>query len=265
MDDYDLKGSFFREKDSSFYVGTAAASFSLCLFLFYIISPRMSSVVSSRYHQLPLAKRIDWNTRIGSNMHAVVVSVMSLYCFIFDVETNSNPVVDDAILARTGVAITMGYISADLFILLLSYKHIGDLLMVTHHIMAILAYYFVVVYGVLPYFANVRQLAEISTPFVNQRWFFDAVGHPRSSCSFVTNGYAMGASFFLCRIAIMPIYYYKCFSVWGSQEQRSLGGLVSFYWISTCIVLDTINVYWFAKIVRGAIKLTLKRNGRKEG
>lgn len=25
------------------------------------------------------------------------------------------------------------------------------------------------VYGVLPYFANVRQLAEISTPLVNQR------------------------------------------------------------------------------------------------
>ena len=28
---------------------------------------------------------------------------------------------------------------------------------------------FVQVYGVLIYFANVRQLAEISTPFVNQR------------------------------------------------------------------------------------------------
>ena len=31
--------------------------------------------------------------RIGSNLHAVIVSVISLYCFMFDAETTSNPVV----------------------------------------------------------------------------------------------------------------------------------------------------------------------------
>lgn len=96
------------------------------------------------------------------------------------------------------------------------------------------------------------------------RWFLDAVGHPRSSRGFIINGYLMGVSFFLCRILIMPIYYYKCYSVWGTSEQRDLGILVNFFWIFTCIVLDTINLYWFVKIVKGAIKLTRKLKDRKE-
>jgi len=96
------------------------------------------------------------------------------------------------------------------------------------------------------------------------RWFLDATGHPRTSFGFVINGYVMGASFFLCRITIMPIYYYKCFSVWGSEEQRNLGFLINFFWIFTCIVLDAINLYWFAKIVKGAMKLTRKMKNHHE-
>ena len=92
----------------------------------------------------------------------------------------------------------------------------------------------------------------------DSRWFLDAISHPRTSRGFIINGYLMGAAFFLCRILIMPIYYYKCYSVWGSEEQRNLGFLINFYWIFTCIVLDAINLYWFAKIVRGAMKLTRK-------
>lgn len=171
----------------------------------------------------------------------------------------------NAELSRIGNSITMGYISADLLIILLSYKHIGDLFTVTHHLMAIWAYYFVVVYGLLPYFANFRQLAEISTPFVNQRWFFDAIGRPRTCRSSIINGYVLGVSFFLCRIVVMPMYYNSCYVAWGTQQQKELGGLVSFYWISTSVVLDVINLYWFSKIVRGAMKITRNLKERKEG
>lgn len=259
MNESGVDESLHREgKDHSLYICTSVASFLLCLFMFYFVSSRFSSLVSSRYNELSHAKKIDWDTRIGSNVHAVIVSTISLYCYIFDTVTTANPVKNDAVLVRVGVAITMGYILADFLIIVLSYKYIGDLFTLVHHVMAIWAYYFVVVYGVLIYFANVRQLAEISTPFVNQRWFLDAISYPRTSGSFIINGYLMGAAFFLCRILIMPIYYYKCYSVWGSEEQRNLGFLVNFFWIFTCIVLDAINLYWFGKIVRGAMKLTRK-------
>ncbi|XP_022795207.1 transmembrane protein 56-like isoform X2 [Stylophora pistillata] len=201
----------------SLYVYTSAASFLLCLTLFYFVSPRFSARISSGYCGLSVTKKTDWDTRIGSNLHAVVVSTISLYCFLFDPETTSNPI--------------------------RRFVHFGS-----------------------PPHGNISILfrCEISTPFVNQRWFFDAIGHPRSSSSFVINGYVMGASFFFCRILMMPIYYYKCYLVWGSDEQQQLGALINFYWISTCIVLDIINLYWFTKIVKGAMKLTRKLKDCKD-
>lgn len=261
MNDSGLDDFFDKRKDWNTYFCVAMASFWLWLFLFYFVSQRFSCMISSKYHQLSVAKRLNWDTRIGSNLHAVIVSVIALYCFFtFDTETRKN-----AELSRIGNSITMGYISADLLIILLSYKHIGDLFTVTHHLMAIWAYYFVVVYGLLPYFANFRQLAEISTPFVNQRWFFDAIGRPRTCRSPIINGYALGVSFFVCRIVVMPIYYNSCYAAWGTQQQKELGGLVSFYWISTSVVLDVINLYWFSKIVRGAVKITRNLKEGKEG
>ena len=56
--------SLHREgKDRSLYICTSAASFLLCLFMFYFISPRFSSLVLSGYNELPHAKKIDWDTR----------------------------------------------------------------------------------------------------------------------------------------------------------------------------------------------------------
>ena len=108
-----------------------------------------------------------------------------------------------------------------------------------------------------------RCCARDLTVCLNGRWFFDASSWPRSSRSFVVNGWSMVVTFFLSRVAVMPWYYYKCYSVWGSTEQRYLGVYISFYWIFTCVVLDYLNVYWFAKMVRGALKVTrsLKANG----
>lgn len=86
MNDSGLDEVFPKEKDWNFYFGVAITSFSLCLFLFHFVSPRFSCIVSSSYHQLSLAKRLDWDTRIGSNLHAVIASAIGLYCFTFDTE-----------------------------------------------------------------------------------------------------------------------------------------------------------------------------------
>ena len=49
----------------------------------YIVSGNFSTVYN---------KKLFLYCRIGSNLHAVVVSTISLYCFIFDEETASNPI-----------------------------------------------------------------------------------------------------------------------------------------------------------------------------
>ena len=43
-------------------------------------------------NNLYLFLSIFFSCRIGSNVHAVIVSTISLYCYVFDTDTMLNPV-----------------------------------------------------------------------------------------------------------------------------------------------------------------------------
>ncbi|KAG1944211.1 TLC domain-containing protein [Pimephales promelas] len=109
--------------------------------------------------------------------------------------------------------------------------------------------------GMLPYFANFRLLAEFSTPCVNQRWFFEVLGYPKVSKPNMANGVLMAAVFFLVRIAVMPVYYGRMFSVYGTEAfyRVTFGGRSA--WIFSSICLDIMNVMWMHKIARGCYKV----------
>lgn len=109
--------------------------------------------------------------------------------------------------------------------------------------------------GMLPYFANFRLLAEFSTPCVNQRWFFEVLGYPKASKPNMANGVLMALVFFLVRIAVMPVYYSRMCSVYGTEAfyKVAFGGRCA--WIFSSICLDIMNVMWMHKIARGCYKV----------
>ncbi|XP_010795605.1 transmembrane protein 56-B-like [Notothenia coriiceps] len=119
--------------------------------------------------------------------------------------------------------------------------------------------------GVLPYFANFRLISELSTPFVNQRWFFEALKYPRSNRLVVINGVAMAAVFFLVRCAVMPSYWSSVFATFGTEAFTRLGLAAQVAWISSCIALDILNVIWMYKIARGCYKVIKGRGGARKG
>ena len=51
-----------------------------------------NSFVSHEFQRKFIFLLILFSCRIGSNVHAVIVSIISLYCYIFDTETTVNPV-----------------------------------------------------------------------------------------------------------------------------------------------------------------------------
>ncbi|XP_013371930.1 PREDICTED: transmembrane protein 56 isoform X3 [Chinchilla lanigera] len=108
---------------------------------------------------------------------------------------------------------------------------------------------------VLEYVANFRLLAELSSPFVNQRWFFEALKYPKFSKANVVNGILMTVVFFIVRIAVIPPYYSFLYSVYGTEPFIRLGFVIQYSWVSTCIVLDVMNVMWMIKIYKGCIKV----------
>ncbi len=76
------------------------------------------------------------------------------------------------------------------------------------------------------------------------------------------NGIVMTLVFFFARIVVMPPYWLKVHSIYGTPAAHKLGR-IWFVLISSCMVLDLLNVYWFYKIFRGAqkvLKSTLDKN-----
>ncbi|MGH0150666.1 UNVERIFIED_CONTAM: hypothetical protein FKN15_034317 [Acipenser sinensis] len=118
--------------------------------------------------------------------------------------------------------------------------------------------------GLLPYFANFRLLAEFSTPCVNQRWFFEVLGYPKSSKPNIANGVMMAVIFFLVRIAVMPIYYERMFSIYGTEAFYRLpfGGRSA--WMCSSICLDVMNVMWMHRIARGCYRVLRYRKKTEE-
>ncbi|XP_058509064.1 TLC domain-containing protein 4-B isoform X2 [Solea solea] len=202
--------------------------------------------------------------RLVSTVHALIVGLFCLYILWFDDAVNANPVWGDPSLVKLNVAITCGYLLYDLVLLACNWSTMGDSFFVCHHLAALYAYGYVLTRGVLPYFANFRLISELSTPFVNQRWFFQALNFPRSHRLVVINGVAMSVVFFLVRIAVMPSYWVSVFATFGTEAFERLGLGAQVAWITSCIALDILNTIWMYKITLGCYKVLTGAGGRKD-
>lgn len=236
-------------------IGTLCSSFLLFQVLFHFVSYWFSAKVSTGYNSLSIDKKIEWNSRVVSTCHSLLVGIFGLYLFLFDEPTIADPLWGDPMLVKLNIATASGYLISDLLIILLNWKVIGDKFFVIHHCTALAAYYFVLKDGMLAYIANFRLLAELSSPFVNQRWFFEALKYPKFSKANVINGVLMTVVFFVVRILAIPPLYFFMYSVYGTEAYMRLGFVVQCTWITTCLILDVMNVMWMIKITKGCIKV----------
>ncbi|XP_077869132.1 TLC domain-containing protein 4-B-like [Saccoglossus kowalevskii] len=239
------------------YVPVVLASFGLSVGMYYYLSPVLSALLYDGYRKLSEVQLVDWNTRAASTLHSVLVSYMCVYVLLYDEDSKENPVWCKCRLAKITCAITTGYILADTLVMLRHFPLSESVFYILHHLCAIYAYTYTLLYGTLPYFANFRLLAEVSTPFVNLRWILDVTGYSKGSLFVIINGLMMCFSFFMVRIAVMPLYYYMMYMVWGTSEFYRLSFGMRLAWVITSVGLDIINVFWFSKIFRGAKKLVV--------
>ncbi|XP_064170890.1 TLC domain-containing protein 4-B [Anguilla rostrata] len=244
-------------------VTVVTGSFAGFQLLFSVASPLFSRLFVPGYRRLPPAKHTEWNSRLVSTIHALIVGLFCLYILWFDDAVNADPVWGDPGLVKLNVAITCGYLLYDLVLLARNWATMGDSFFVCHHFAALYAYGYVLTQGVLPYFANFRLISELSTPFVNQRWFFEALSYPRTDRQVVANGVAMAVVFFLVRIAVMPPYYSRVVSTFGTPAFERLGLGPQVAWISSCVCLDVLNTVWMYKIARGCYRVLTGAQGKK--
>lgn len=64
----------------------------------------------------------------------------------------------------------------------------------------------------------------------------------------------MAVTFFVVRIAVMPSYWHRVYTVYNTPDFNRLG-YIQLCMIIPCLILDIINIYWFYKICVGAFKV----------
>uniref|UniRef100_A0A6I8QGE6 TLC domain-containing protein 4 n=2 Tax=Xenopus tropicalis TaxID=8364 RepID=A0A6I8QGE6_XENTR len=240
----------------------SATSLAVFQFLFHVGSSWLSARLTCGFSKLSARQKIEWNSRTVSSFHALVVGCFCLYILVYDDAVNADPVWGDPSMVKLNVAVTSGYLISDLLLIIYYWKEIGDKYFVTHHLAALYAYYYVLGEGMLPYFGNFRLIAEFSTPFVNQRWFFEVLGYSKYALPNMVNGVLMTISFFIVRIAVIPIYYGRVFSTFGTEAFHKLGLGAQCAWIISSVSLDIMNVMWMIKITKGCYKVLYHRDGK---
>ena len=82
----------------------------------------------------------------------------------------------------------------------------------------------------------------------------DVMGYPKSSAQYLVNGILMTIIFFLIRIVTIPPYWMKVYAIYGTPAYMRLGR-IWYVLVSSCIILDYLNLVWFYKILRGCKKV----------
>jgi len=202
-------------------------------------------------------ERRDWNSRFVSNIHAVLSSLIALYC-LFTVywPTSSN----NGILSKSTssclflLAYSTGYFIYDLFIVASNYPHLGGMETIIHHTVSLVALIGSAVWEKCVVLLVVMMLTEISTPFVNQRYFLSKCGM-KSSKMYTYNGLLMWLSFGIVRMSSVFYLPYLMFS--DSQTWCSF----PFGWIIGVSIMvfsiSALNIYWFYKITSGLIQVVM--------
>eukprot|EP00002_Diphylleia_rotans_P002461 TRINITY_DN11553_c0_g1_i1.p1 TRINITY_DN11553_c0_g1~~TRINITY_DN11553_c0_g1_i1.p1 ORF type:complete len:258 (+),score=43.75 TRINITY_DN11553_c0_g1_i1:64-837(+) len=229
--------------------------------LLYFAAPllfRVFPCTNSVYAKLDHDKQIDMCLRIVSTAHAVVVVQGAVYALSIDKEMWDDYVWAHSPTAELYMAIAAGYFLWDTIMCLIHFKShgVGFLL---HGIGCFLAYTlaFIPEKPFLRFYGCYFLLWEISTPLLNMRFFLETFGN-RHSTMYLINGFLFAGSFFFVRI-LAGIY--TSVEVWQllPNDLTVPRGLV-YYYLTANAILNTLNVLWFFKIVKGVAKTLATHN-----
>lgn len=214
------------------------------------LSPAFSEYFSV-YRKLDRRKKLGWHQRVTSFVHSILVSLLALYHLL----TYKEPYSDPSELARFTIHLVMSYIIQDTFVIIVLDGDTDSKADILHHIFTtLLCYISQLGFDYWHLIATYRVLAEISTPFLNIRWFIYAFGRNKDPI-FTWNNLAFAVSFFLSRLAIMPYFYGIVRGLLATDiYNQNVGPITHIVWQATMIMMDILNVYWFSLIAKKVLR-----------
>lgn len=225
----------------------------------------VSPILFSCYKDLSAPLQRYWACSLTSTIHAVLVVYLAVAALLESPEFYANS--GDRDLHFTTPAsqqcfqVFLGYILSDTFFVLWYRKRWpGTQATLVHHFTAIFTWVMLLGYGIGHTLGLVAMIAEFTTPFVNNRWFFDKA-EMKDGLAYLLNGLMMTFSWFVVRV-LGFIWLGTVMFGWRHQ----IGLLPIFHGatlVASYLIGLALQLFWFNKMVRGAIKTLRSKPGAK--
>jgi hypothetical protein len=107
--------------------------------------------------------------------------------------------------------------------------------------------------GVFPLIAMIRLTSELSTAFINLRWYLHAF-NLKDTKLYLYNGFIILVTFGLTRIVTLFPIWYLLYSAPNDYKWRQVDIEYKIFVIVASLGLDSLNIYWYYRILVGSLK-----------
>lgn len=231
----------------------------------YDLTGLTSSILFQGYAKLKEKEKIEWKNRGFSTFHALVVAAASLYLLtvsdLFDDATKDELLINrTSTFSDTTLGISIGYFLADFAMIFYYFPALGGMEYVLHHGLSMFSIIQSLLSGQAQIYILMVLFSEITTPFVNLRWYLDIAGLKNSKL-YVYNGVALFFGWLIARILLFIYFFYHMFTHFDQVKKVYTLGFYSL--LTAPPALAIMNVFWFLKIARGLVK-TLSKDGHRK-
>ncbi|EXB51894.1 Transmembrane protein 56-B [Morus notabilis] len=241
--------------------------------LVYDLTQLLSNFYIKNYATLTKIQQIEWNNRGISTIHAIFITITSLY-FVFWSDLFSDKRLAGLITFRSSplsnfaLGVSVGYFIADLGMILWLYPSLGGVEYVIHHSLSGIAVWYSMFSGEGQLYTYMILISEITTPEINIRWYLDTGGMKRS-IAYLINGVVIFFAWLeeniadgtsgmqVARILLFGYMFYHVYLHYDQVIQMHIFGYLLVMVVPS--VLAIMNFVWFGKILRGLKKQLAKR------
>ncbi|KAL4587872.1 hypothetical protein LXL04_000747 [Taraxacum kok-saghyz] len=234
----------------------------MCKFA-YEVTGVISPLIFKGFNKLEKAQKLEWKNRGFSTFHAIFAAIGALYFLLVSdlFDENSQQVLLINRSSRsldTLLAMSIGYFLSDLTMIIWTYPTLGGIEYLLHHGLSMLALGQALLSGQVQFYILIVLFTEITTPFVNLRWYLDVAGK-KNSTLYVMNGVGMFVGWLVARVILFVFFFYHMFTHFDQVKQVYTMGYYSLLTIPPALAVMNLN--WFRKIAKGLIKTITKSKG----
>ena len=221
-----------------------------------LISPIIGSLFVDGYKDLG-KKKGDFNTRIGSSIHAFFTCFAAVYLLLTDQRLWEDKLFSPSRRAEQMLEISLGYFCGDYILVLLDPVMRVDKGNLAHHFVSASGIAISLYLQQMVFFVVYRYTNELSTIVVNLFVVLHMLKRPHGKFYIIVS-VTMVTTFFLCRVTVIPVHWVWMYNAFMDPNAAHIHISIYCWAFVVYPVFDMLNIYWFYKMLRGMFKAISK-------